>query len=176
LSEQTIDEYTRVFARARVAQLADLAETISAVKTIQQIRTSLADDRREYATERAKIRTVPPRMDGTFDAQGELRESAIYNSATGPRRYRLIDPAVDAPRTVCYVEIPPGSGIDVAAYLGRVVGVRARGKYLKTDGVDPVPIVSAAEIVPLDRPGATMTAEAAGTAAKDSTQASAEEP
>ena len=76
----------------------------------------------------------------------------------GPKRYRLIDPALDVPRTLCYVEIPEDSTLDATAFLGQTVGIRAREKYLQTGDVDPVVIVVAEDIVllnhavPFDKP------------------------
>jgi uncharacterized protein YgiM (DUF1202 family) len=161
LGEQELDEYTRQYARARIEQLDNLVWTLNAVRRVHELKGSVANDRRDFAAERAKIRTVPVEIGGGFDAQGELRESAIYNSPVGPRRYRLIDPASNTPRTLCYVEIPPDSDLDVTRYLGRIVGVRARAKYVSTEGVDPVPIVLASEFVLLEQGEPALT-EAAG--------------
>lgn len=171
LSEQELDEYTRHYALTRMEQLDNLEGTLEAVRRVRELKGSVANDRRDFAAERAKIRTVPVEIGGGFDAQGELRESAIYNSPVGPRRYRLIDPAASTPRTLCYVEIPPDSDLDVTRYLGRIVGVRARAKYLSTEGVDPVPIVLAAEFVLLEQGKPALT-DAAGPPPDEATEPS----
>ena len=70
-----------------------------------------------------------------------------------PRRYRLVDPAASEPRTLGYVELPQGSSIEVADFLGKYVGVRASFKHLLSDSVNPVPIYVADELVVM-QPGA----------------------
>ena len=56
--------------------------------------------------------------------------------------------------TIGYVEIPQGSTIDVAGFLGRYVGVVASAKRLQTGGVDPVPVYVARDLILL-QPAAT---------------------
>ena len=170
LAEQSHDEYTRYYAQTRVAQLEDLATTISAVQRAYELRGGIAEVRNRYAASREKIKTVRIREQEGLAAQGELRESAIYNSPLEPRRYRLIDPALDVTRTVCYVEIPRGSNIDVNRFLGRKVGVRAKAKYLRTDSIDPVPIVVADELVLLEDLGETPPEGAAPDEAAETPQ------
>ncbi len=150
LANQTKDEYTAHYARTRVAQLQDLADTIESVKKAYDVHGGIAGEREQFARERERIKTVRIREPEGFAAEGELRESAVYASPTGPRRYRLLDPGKDVTRTLAYVEIPPDSSIDVTKYLGRRVGVRARTKQLKVDSVDPVPIIVADELVLLE--------------------------
>ena len=67
-------------------------------------------------------------------------------------RYRIVDPDSQGqiPRTLAYVEIDPQSEIEPAAFLGRFVGVRARGEHLLEGSVDPMVIYTAAEIVILE--------------------------
>ena len=152
LANQTKDEYTAHYAKTRVAQLQDLAATIESVKKAYDVHSGIAGEREQFAHERERIKTVRIREPEGFAAEGELRESAVYASPTGPRRYRLLDPNKDVTRTLAYVEIPPDSPIDVTKYLGRRVGVRARTKQLKVDSVDPVPIIVADELVLLEEP------------------------
>ena len=153
LADQKVDEYTRYFAQSRITQIEELAASIDSVRKAYDLRGTVDDERGRFASERDKLKTVHIRTEEKFAARGELRESAIYTSPVGPRRLRLIDPSLDTTRTVCYVEIPRDSSIDVNQYLGRVVGVRAKTKRLKTDSIDPVPILVAEELVLLERVG-----------------------
>lgn len=153
LAEQKVDEYTRYFAQSRITQIEELAASIDSVRKAYDLRSTVDEERGRFASERDKLKTVHIRTEEKFAARGELRESAIYTSPVGPRRLRLIDPSLDTTRTVCYVEIPRDSGIDVDQYLGRVVGVRAKTKRLKTDSIDPVPILVAEELVLLEPAG-----------------------
>lgn len=150
LANQTKDEYTAHYAKTRVAQLEDLAATIESVKKAYDVHDGIAGEREQFARERERVKTVRIREPEGFAAEGELRESAVYASPTGPRRYRLLDPGKNLTRTLAYVEIPPDSPIDVTKYLGRRVGVRAQTKQLKVDSVDPVPIIVAEELVLLE--------------------------
>jgi len=160
LAEQKVDEYTRYFAQSRITQIEELVASIDSVRKAYDVRSTVDEERGRFASERDKLKTVHIRTEEKFAARGELRESAIYTSPVGPRRLRLIDPSLDTTRTVCYVEIPRDSGIDVDQYLGRVVGVRAKTKRLKTDSIDPVPILIAEELVPLERVGQAPPATA----------------
>ena len=151
LANQTLDEFTALYAATRIAHLTDMVEMIEAVARVRELGEQVKTDRKAALTARAGIRPVAPAIKEGFDAEGELRYSAIYDSPAGPQRYRLTDPAVALPRTIGYVEIPPNSNIHVTDYLGRIVGVRARQITLQTGGVDPVPIYLASEIVVLEK-------------------------
>ena len=151
LSEQETDPYSQAWAKVRIEQLENQIELVEAVKRVRAIKEKAHNERRDFASRRANIRTVPVPVDKGFAAEGELRESRIYDSPNGPRRYRLIDPNSEILHTLCYVEIPRDMDFDPGKYLGRMVGVHAREKFLKADGVDPVPVIIAAEVVLLER-------------------------
>ena len=68
----------------------------------------------------------------------------------GPKWFRLVDADATPLRTVGYVEIPEDSSIDVAQFLGRKVGVRARERRLLTGDVDPLEVFVVSELVSLD--------------------------
>ncbi|MFH0983071.1 MAG: SH3 domain-containing protein [Planctomycetota bacterium] len=177
LAEQTADEYTRAYAGIRLRQIEAAQEMAEGLRQVQQLHEDVRTVRKDALAGRTNVRPMPVRIDGGFDAEGELRPSALYDSPVGPRRYRLVDPASAPPRTLAYVEISPGTDFDMADYLGRRVGVRARERVLPSGNVNPVPIYVAAELVVLDRPGD----EAEGVLARQPAQAkppssSSEEP
>lgn len=150
LANQNIDEFTAVYAATRIAQIGDMIETIEAVVRVRQLGEQVKTDRKAALTARANIRPTAPLIEEGFDAEGELRYSAIYDSPVGPQRFRLVDPSSAVPRTIGYVEVPADSDIDVTDYMGRFVGVRAREINLQAGGVDPIPIYTAAELVALE--------------------------
>ena len=150
LANQNIDEFTAVYAATRIAQIGDMIETIEAVVRVRQLGEQVKTDRKAALTARANIRPTAPLIEEGFDAKGELRYSAIYDSPVGPQRFRLVDPGSAVPRTIGYVEVPADSDIDVTDYMGRFVGVRAREINLQAGGVDPIPIYTAAELVALE--------------------------
>jgi len=150
LAGQKEDAVARLYAEKRISHVQRMQESVDAVKRVRLLSEDFADTRREYQGKLAEIEPVYPAIRDGFDAIGELRVSAVYDSPTGPRRYRLVDPAVGGDRTVCYVEIPPDSAIDVGRFLDRKVGVRARAHLRQTGGVDPIPVYVAAELVVLD--------------------------
>ena len=162
IAAQEEDTFAHLYAGRRFAQLENAAHTIAAVRRVRGLSDQVIKDRKEALAARSNMRPpVRPFLRG-FDAKGELRESMIYSSPVGPRRYRLIDPDVEVPRTLCYVEIPRELRLDVSDYLGRLVGVRASAKFLETGDVNPIPIVVAEELVLLEEP-----ADAAGISADD---------
>lgn len=150
LANQNLDEFTAVYAATRIAQIGDMIEMIEALAHVRQLGERVKTDRKAALTARASIRPAAPLIKEGFDAEGELRYSAVYDSPVGPRRFRLVDPSSAVPRTIGYVEIPAEAGIDVTDYVGRIVGVRAREINLQVGGVDPIPIYTAAELVALE--------------------------
>lgn len=152
LAEQEVDTYTQAYAGVRIRQIEAANDMVEGLRRVRQLRDDIRTMRKTALSDRADLRPVPVRIEGGFDAEGELRPSALYNSPVGPRRYRLVDPASAPLRTLGYVEIPPESDIDVTDYLGRRVGVRASERVLQTGEVDLIAIYVASELVVLDRP------------------------
>lgn len=152
LANQDVDDFARLYARTRIEQVEDLIEAIEAVARVRKLGEQVKADRQAALTARAAIRPALRPIGQGFVAEGELRLSAVYSSPVGPRRYRLVDPGSDPVRTLAYVEIPPGSGINVEEYLGRIVGVRAREIRLQTGDVDPIAIYVASDLVVLEKP------------------------
>lgn len=148
LSNQEVDAYARSYALARLVQLRDASETLALVKALRESGEALTADRKSALQTRERMRPPLPKIGGGFDAVGELRTSMIYGSTAYPPRYRLV--GSDGLRTIGYVEIPKGSGIDVTRFLGRRVGVRSRETRLQTEDVDPLMIYVASELVLLD--------------------------
>lgn len=152
VSQQSEDEYARVFAVTRLEQIDNMVTLAAAVQKIQRLGDAADAKRRAYLSDRATIPPVAPLDPSGIQIQGELRVSALYPPGSTIRRYRLIDPTASFARTIGYVEIPPGSDIDPAGFLGRYVGVRASQRRLQEGGVDPIPIYLAIELVLLEAP------------------------
>ena len=150
IAAQEYDEIARLIAERRITQLEYGTEAADAIERVRRLATDVSRSRRDALAARSNLKRVSAPIERGFDAKGELRESMIYQSTPGPRRYRLVDPKLGVPRTLAYVEIPADANIDVSRYLGRIVGIRARNKYLQTGDVDPITIVVAELIVPLD--------------------------
>lgn len=175
LAEQEVDPYTQAYAGVRVEQIEAAVEMIDGLQTVRRLREELRTVRKAALAERANVRALPTPIEGGFDAEGELRPSALYDSPVGPQRYRLVDPGTTPPRTLGYVEVPPEAAIDIANYLGRRVGVRAHERVLQTGDVKPIAIYVAAELVVLDRPEEAppdLLAEDASTSTEETKTAS----
>lgn len=161
LAEQETDLYSKLYAERRIEQMNALTEAIQAVEEVNNLASEVTDVRRNALQARSSRPYVTTETPRGFDAKGELRESMIYASTAGPKRFRLVDPSQSTTRTLCYVEIPDDVSIDVSSYLGRTVGIRARDKYLQTGDVDPIPVVVAEEIVVMGDVKATISSETA---------------
>jgi len=148
---QEENEFARQYAANRIERIEHLEKLIASVRRVHELTEKADAARREHLAQRARIRVVKPTVPGGFDAQGELRPSAAFASKTGPVRYRLVDTSTRTPRTVGYVEIPPNSDLSVKDFLGRYVGVRASEKRMLSNGVDPIPIYVAVELVILEQ-------------------------
>ncbi len=148
LSDQEVDAYARTYSRARLRQLRDASETLAMVKALRASGEELTSDRTAALRVREGIQPRPPVIGGGFDVVGEFRRSMIYGSRAYPTRFRLV--GEDGVRTIAYVEIPDGVQLEVDRFLGRQVGVRASGKRLQTEDVDPLLIYVVSELVLLD--------------------------
>ncbi len=148
--EQSDDEYASKYARRRIIQLKQVIERVEAIRQVRALSNKVTKERKDALAGRNNMRPEAKQITRGFDAKGELRKSMVYSSPIGPRRYRLIDPDLEVPRTLCYVELPQDSKIDISRYLGRLVGVRARDKFLETGDVNPIHIVVIEDIVLLD--------------------------
>jgi len=155
LAAQEDNPYVQAYARRRLDQVQYMVESLQALRRVRSLSERISSIRRQAMDGRTSLREFPGAIKKGFDAKGELRESMIYASPIGPRRYRLIDPDLEVPRTLCYVEILPDSQIDVAEYLGRVVGIRAQDRYIQTGDVDPIEVLVVDEIVALSEPAPT---------------------
>lgn len=161
LSDQDIDMYTKMYAARRIEQINALEDASLALVKIESMSDQVTAIRRRHMLERSQLQRPRSPIERGFDAKGELRESLIYSSPVGPRRYRLVDPSQRTPRTLCYVETAPDSDIDLGQYRGQVVGVFARDKYLQTGDVDPIAVLVAERLIVLDRgPSAPTSATA----------------
>jgi DNA-binding transcriptional regulator YdaS (Cro superfamily) len=149
LVDQDVDAYARAYAKTRIAQLERATETQTSLRELRDLRDEISKDRNDATRQRSAIKPPPRPIGGGFDATGMLRISMAYNSAAGPRRYRLMSTDTDRPRTIGYVEIPRGADLDIDRYLGRKVGVRGE-KTLQTGDVDPMIVYVAQELVVLD--------------------------
>lgn len=151
LTDQDADMYTKMYAARRIEQINALEDASLALVKIESMSDQVTAIRRRHMLERSQLQTPRTPIERGFDAKGELRESLIYSSPVGPRRYRLVDPTQRTPRTLCYVEAAPDSEIDLGQYRGQVVGVFARDKYLQTGDVDPIAVLVAERLIVLDR-------------------------
>lgn len=89
---------------------------------------------------------------GSYDAVGELRNSAVFEGTYGLRRFRLVDRGGTTLRTIAYVDIPKGVRFDEARLIGRRVGVRASSRSALSSEVTTVPVLVASEIEMLNGP------------------------
>ena len=160
LTERGDDRIVRLYAERRLAQVELAIATADAIRDIRSLTNGVARDRRHALEERSQMRPPPQLVTRGFDAKGELRTSMIFASPVGPKRYRLVDPALVVPRTLCYVEIPQELNINMDQYVGRLVGIRASRKFLETGNVDPINVIVAEEFVVLDRPANNAAAPA----------------
>ncbi|MFQ5590656.1 MAG: SH3 domain-containing protein [Phycisphaerae bacterium] len=158
IAEQKEDRIAARYAQLRCKEINRMMGLADSVKRLRELDAQTEAKRRDFLSMRMRLpRLTLPLPDG-LDVQGELRESVLYPPERDPQRYRLIDPDDPSGRTLGYVEIPSDSTIDVKAYLGRYVGVRALGTRLQTGGVDPIPIYVASELV-LVAPERSVTAD-----------------
>jgi SH3-like domain-containing protein len=147
LVTQEEDKVAKIIAERRIAQINSNRTATTVLREIQIVRDDAARDRTEFADAREKMKKPLRTAADGFEAQGELRESLVFDTANGPRRYRLVDPSLTVPRTMCYLEIPTTLGLDVNGYLGRVVAIKASEKFLETGDVNPIPVIVVSEIV-----------------------------
>lgn len=152
VAQQDQDEVARKYAAYRATQLKKTVHYITALKQAQSLDAQVKDVREQFLRDRTNIKPPPPPLTREFVVKGKLLASAAYQNAVGPRRLRLVNPDDTGamPLTVAYVEIEPDSNIDPQKYLGRFVGIRAKGQRLLENVVDRMVVYTAAEIVILE--------------------------
>jgi len=138
------------YAQERVRQLRDVQSIIETVSRMQRASDESESARREFLQQRAAIPAVVPPTPSALDAEGTLRESALYPPDREPRRYRLVDESKTPARTIAYVDVPAEFAQSVEDFLGRRVGLRAVDKSWQHGGVEPIRIYTAGEFVLMD--------------------------
>jgi hypothetical protein len=146
LADQEQDIVVKHYARIRIDQIEQQAELLETVLALRTESMQLDVDRKVFMQERNNIRIEAIPVHRRYEIYGELRESNVYNSPVLPRRYRLVDPDADPPRTIAYVEVPRDAAIDPTLFVGRYVGVIAAERHYHPGLVDPIPIIIPAEI------------------------------
>jgi uncharacterized protein YgiM (DUF1202 family) len=152
IAEQDDDTVGKHYARYRIEQLERVIQHAEALKKLEVLDDQWTQSRHEFLQQRTSLRATRPELKREFDVRGKFTVSAAYSNPVGPQRFRLIDPDSTGliPRTVAYVQIDPQSEIDPQAFLGRYVGVRARGRHMLENTVDRMLVYEAAEIVILE--------------------------
>lgn len=159
LVEQEEDTFASEYAAKRVRQLTYLAEVAQSSQRMHNLIENVENQRREFIEARANLPAAVPPIPGGFDAQGEVRISAAYPPGAQPERYRLVDPNTAGALTIGYLEIPAGSKISAADFIGRYVGVRAsQRKRLHGASADIIPVFVVSELVALRPAALTETA------------------
>ncbi len=162
IADQTEDDFAREYSKARMEQLGNVAALSAAIDKVNALDEKAKAYRYESLAARSLI-PEPTRLTEPMgiEVQGVLKASALYPPDSATPRYRLIDPALGTDRTIGYVEIPADAGVNVQAYLGRYVGVRASAQRIQTGGVDPIPIYIARELLLMDPPQGSKLSQAA---------------
>lgn len=146
LADQERDIVVHHYARIRIDQIEQQAELLDTVLALRTERQQLDVDRKAFMQERNNIRIEAIPVHRRYEIYGELRVSNVYNSPVLPRRYRLVNPDADPPRTIAYIEIPRDATIDPTLFVGQYVGVIAAERHYHPGLVDPIPIIIPAEI------------------------------
>ncbi len=150
-AEQSDDEFSRAYAQQRVTFMERLSNIMASAVNVQELSRAVQTDRASFQAARDLIAAPRTLNERGFHAEGQLRTSAVYDALVGPKRYRLVDPASDIPRTLCYLEFASESTVAAEGYLGRNVGIRASARRVQTGDVEPVPIFVVGEMTLLDR-------------------------
>lgn len=152
LADQDEDVAAKQYAAYRIKQLQEAMSRIESQKKAEELTVRLREQRIQFLEERSRIHPGPVHLAREFDVRGKFVTSAAYSSPVGLQRFRIIDPdhTGSIPHTLAYIEIDPQANIDPQAFVGRYVGVRARGRRLLEGSVDPMVVYTAAEIVILE--------------------------
>lgn len=149
LAEQTEDETTQLYAKARIKQLHDQMGLEAAVREMRELKDQAIDTADALAARRALIQARQAEPMDDIIVRGEIRVSGLYDgSASRPKRWRVVDP--DDGRTLAYIELAEGSPIDPVQYYGKYIGIRASQRRMLSGALSPIPIYTIQEIVVQD--------------------------
>ena len=153
LADQTQDDIVQAYSRKRIEQIDAMNGFVMAARDAGVFVNRIATERDQWREQRVAIQptTYTPTGQPDFVIQGELRPSLIYDSPTGPVRYRLVDPQTEAPRTLAYVQLVDGLHYNMMDFFGRIVGVHAKERIILEGSVDAIPIYVANELVVVDK-------------------------
>jgi len=162
LADKATDETTQIYAKTRIEQVKGQMEVIAAVRELEQLKEKTVDEADRLAALRARIKAQEAAPVDDIVVRGEIRVSGLYDGKAGrPRRWRVVAPegTPQAGRTLAYIELSPGSPIDLVQYYGKYVGIRASERRMLKGTIPPVPIYTVREITVLNAgtqtPGAT---------------------
>lgn len=155
LVRQSDDSVAKAYAEARMEQVRDQMEIAAAIAEMKQLRETAISQADAIARERAmqRLRRTEYRIDDIV-ARGTIQVSSVYAGTGGKaKRWRLMDDSTP-PRTIAYLELPPGSDIDMIDYYGKYVGIRAISYELLHGTVPPLPVflVKQIEVIAADAP------------------------
>lgn len=150
IAAQKEDQFASQFAQRRLDQIQSMSFLSDAIKKVRELDNMSESKRREFLAARATIPEPTIPIPSGIEVQGELRASAVYPPGSPNARYRLIDPAVGAGKTLGYVEIPSSLNINIQDYLGQRVTVRASEMRPQKGSVEPIPNYVAREIILID--------------------------
>jgi len=149
LAEQTEDETTHLYAKARIKQMQDQMGLEAAVREMRELKEQAIDTADALAARRALIQARQAEPMDDIIVRGEIRVSGLYDgSASRPKRWRIVDP--EGGRTLAYIELPEGSPIDPVQYYGKYIGIRASERRMLRGALSPIPIYTIKEIVVQD--------------------------
>ncbi len=125
-ADATLPHSDRQIATARINQLNRNVQLIESLRQLARTREQLGQRSvDEVMGELRERQTQAEAQRPPYDAVGRLLASAVYDGASLPRLYRLVDPA--SGRTIAYVD--PGAAPQAAGHLGAVVGIRGRARF-----------------------------------------------
>ncbi|MEM6333293.1 MAG: hypothetical protein AAF823_08150 [Planctomycetota bacterium] len=131
VEEQPLDEMIEAYLEVGPGGLSEADQDLRDFRlAVLEQNRRVAEVLRGVVSARRGLGEMPPPASGSrsatdYDAVGRLLASSVYNGASLPLMFRLVEPS--SGRTVAYVK--PGLIGDSRAMLGRIVGVLGPTRY-----------------------------------------------
>ncbi|MHC4444583.1 MAG: SH3 domain-containing protein [Planctomycetota bacterium] len=146
IAEQKDDDLARLYAQARLKQLQEHLELVTALRVMRELTNNAVTGADAKARKRALIKAkkaVPP---DRVVVRGMIKPSGIYDGkGNRPLRWRVVDPSNQ--KTLAYIELSEASKINPVDYYGKRVGIRASARRINPSTIPPLPIYTVEKIV-----------------------------
>ncbi len=157
ITQQPAEPAVGRLAAAWITKLDQRISEQAALRAAEEVLRRNERERAQHGREMRRVRELRTHAatQPDFAAQGTLRRSFVANAVDGHRLYKLLDPATLDVRAY----VVAASGVDLAEYLGRYVGVQGERQFDAALGTEVIRVTALRVLEAAEPASGTPTAE-----------------